>query len=234
VNRPKYEFTGYEDITHVELGVGFVKIVILSNTDSATHVFQLSKAHALSMVELISGYRRMLEAYDMGLPKTFVYPVKPWHPHPALYSKPVKRKKLMHQNSRAEVFKSHYLRLCKENKKDPHMPLVQALDFAIDTDTPLEQLSVGNLRYGRAELGLLFEAMNAAKTYQFVDDEDFIENMRLRWLDLSGSNLQEKGIFSDLEKHFDNIAKHPYEIKVRKRAIWRIFMIYLFPPRVLR
>ncbi len=63
VNRPKYEFTSYEDITKITLDKGSVTVVVLSDTDAASYVFQCAPPAALSMVELMCGYRRMLEAY---------------------------------------------------------------------------------------------------------------------------------------------------------------------------
>ncbi len=78
------------------------------------------------------GYRRMLEAYVRMSP-SFVYPVRVVHPHPALYSKPVARKKLVYSTSRSAVFKQRYLALCRERKVEPHMPLVRELDFSTDT-----------------------------------------------------------------------------------------------------
>lgn len=75
----------------------------------------------------------------------------------------------------------------------------------------------------------------AAKTHQFAEDEDFQENMKLTMIDFSGHNVLEKvfllcffvhlcfffcavdvllskGFFGDLEKHFEQIAKFPYEV----------------------
>ncbi len=82
---PKYEFTRYEDIVAVALDKGTVTVSILSDTDSAKHELVCSAQNAAAIVELICGYRRMLEAYvKMG---TFAYAVKAVHPHPALYAK---------------------------------------------------------------------------------------------------------------------------------------------------
>ena len=62
VNRPKYEFTAYEDITKVSLDKGSVTVVVLSDSDAGSYVYNMQPAAAISMVELICGYRRMLEA----------------------------------------------------------------------------------------------------------------------------------------------------------------------------
>lgn len=67
------------------------------------------------------------------LSKAFEYPLPPFVPHPALYAKPVKRKKLMHTNSRAEVFKAHYIRLCKESSTPIFERLLYSLDKAVDS-----------------------------------------------------------------------------------------------------
>ncbi len=60
---------------------------------------------------------------------------------------------------------------------------------------------------------MVLDALVAAKTHQFVDNEDFVENMKLRWLDLSGNNIIEKGFFTDLVPYFQALAKHPYELQ---------------------
>lgn len=77
---------------------------------------------------------------------------------------------------------------------------------------------------------VVLDALVAAKTHQFVDNEDFMENMKLRWLDLSGNSVLEKGFdwacvsplclltlrrsfFTDLLPYFQTLAKHPYELQ---------------------
>lgn len=209
---------------------GTVTVVILSDTDSATHVFSCSKPQALSMVELMSGYRRMLEAYvkmpALGEESIFLpplelklsssvleYPVYPVVPHPALYAKPVKRKKLQRENSRVALFKEQYLKLCLERKTAPYLPFVRQLDHSIDTATPLEKLSFARYRWKRADYALVFDAMIAAKPYTYRDDEDFVENMSLKMLDFTDTNVLEKGFFGDLDGYFGDIGKHPYELK---------------------
>jgi hypothetical protein len=58
----RYDFTAYEDITKIVLDKGSVTIVVLSDTDAGSYTLAMSPAAALSMTELICGYRRMLEA----------------------------------------------------------------------------------------------------------------------------------------------------------------------------
>ncbi len=93
------------------------------------------------------------------------------------------------------------------------------------------ELSFSGLDWTRKEFNVFFEAMTAAKTHQFSDDEDFQENMKLDMIDFSGQNVLEKvifkasgkkeleltsssyqGFFVDLEKHFEQLAKFPYEV----------------------
>lgn len=212
IQQPKYEFTGYEDITKIALEGGTVTVVILSDTDSACHKFQTTPPNALAMVELICGYRRMLEAY-VDLSRAFDYPLRPIVPHPALYAKPAKRKKMTTQNSRAEVFKAQYIKSCRANNKPLLERLIRELDLAIDTDQPFDVLSFSGLKWGRADMSFVLETLVTAKTYQFVEDEDFIENMKLKLIDFSGNNVLEKGFFGDLEKHFDALAKFPFEVR---------------------
>ncbi len=135
-------------------------------------------------------------------------------PHPALYAKPVKRKKLVHVNSRAEVFKSHYTKLCKERNMPIFERLLYGVDQAVDSDVPLQELSFSGLQWSKAEFNVVFDALTAAKDYTFVEDEDFSENMKLSMIDFSGHRaaMAEKGFFQDLEKHFGNLSKFPYEI----------------------
>ena len=211
VNRPKYDFTPYEDITKISVDKGTVTIVILSDTDAANHVLQLAPAAAASLVELFCGYRRMLEAY-VSLSKSFVYPVVPRIPHPALFGKPIKRKKLMYAHSRTEVFKSHYIKMCKERNMPVAERLLYVLDVAVDTGVPCRELDWTRWGWGKAEFNLVFDAMTAAKTHQFSDDEEFSENMKLDLINFTGNNVKEKGFFADLERHFEAISKFPFEV----------------------
>ncbi len=146
--------------------------------------------------------------------RSFEYPLVPRVPHPALYAKPVKRKKLTHTNSRAEVFKSHYVKLCKERNTSIFEKLLYTVDLAVDSDVPMQELSFSGLQWTKVDFGVVFDAMTAAKDYTFVEDEDFAENMKLNVIDFTGhsSALSEKGFVAELEKHFGNVARFPYEV----------------------
>ena len=211
VSQPKFEFTAYEDITHIKLNGSTVTVVILSDTDSATHVFNCTETEARSMAELMGGYRRMLEAYVKMPPMEF--PVYPVVPHPALYAKPVKRSAMQRFTTRADLFKQHYLRLCKERNAKPYLPLLRQVDLAIDTATPMENLSLAGYKWGSAQFALLFDSMIAAVPYTQYEDEEFVENMQLKMIDFSENNILEKGFFTELGKYFSEIGKHPYEVK---------------------
>ena len=188
-------------------------VVILSDTDAATHRFIMSPAAALSMAELICGYRRMLEAY-VPMSKTFEYPIRPKIPHPALFAKPVKRKVLAFQNSRAELVRNAYLQLCRERGIAFHPPLVRKLDQCVDNGVNIGKLDLAGLRWGKARLSLVLDALVAARTYEYVENEDFIENMSLDMLDFGGNNVLEKGFFGELVVYFEKtLCKHPYELR---------------------
>ena len=180
-----WEYTPYSDIKEIVPTAQQITI----NTENKSYIIKGANIVLRQIVELISGY-----IIIMGNNKIKI-PVVPHIPEPSSFARELDRPKDGYpvKKSRLELFKDNYYDLCKQDNLIQNSDILEQVDIAFDFDENLVKLDLSDLRLSSKAFSVFIHAMK--ETAQFkTNDENFIENMPLTYLDLTNLPLTEKDL----------------------------------------